>query len=602
MASGGAVLGGSAKKSKTKRAYPTGGVTVLGGNTQIRPDDFTFEAVTGMLPGVDVIAQMVITGLPEGVYTTLKLAGNGSPQWRRSRNGGSFISWVTGDSDNCINGDVIQIQNTSAAEASGVVSATLTLNGNVSATFWVTTHSDPAVNFDIESLNLPTVRGAPWFSEAGEVGITERATLTSDYPGVSVPINVGGDSTRISINGGEFGLAPGVLQVGDSFRLSNRVGKWNIGRSVYNAGGVEYVLLMLPKAAEILSTQLYDGNRLIVSADYPISRGDGGTDGFTLKSNYGPIELTFDESQSGSNYIALVPDRLVYSHEILTLDYSNPGNTGFGASIVYYFDEETYLLPLLSFESFGVQNLSHDVILSQTGGAILLGASAVYKHKHYQPKGGYSLAGKASTATQKHIFSVLRLSAGGAAFSRKNKNYTDETLALSFITLPVWLNRGSVRAMARWLNTWWQQVHQWVQSPLNQIDPETCGLAVLGLLAWQRNIDRFDNEPEKLYRARVKYAFVNAIDAGSVAGTKRIFERLGIGQIDIKERVNGKDWDVIVLTMDDSQYSENVTLLQWLVQAYGRTCRRYEFSVNSPTRAGIAVHEFGTEFNYEDAA
>lgn len=563
-------------------AIVSGGVVVQGEHVNPTPDDFSFEAITGMLPGVEVIAQMVLTGLPDGVYTTLKLTGTGSPQWRRSSNGYSFISWVTVESDNCTNGDIIQIRNTSTTEPGGVVSATLTLNGNVSATFLVTTHSDPAANFDIESLRLPMVRGAPWFSESGEFGITESAILTSDYPGVSVPINVGGGDTRISINGGEFGLAPGVLQVGDSFRLSNHVANRNIRRSIYNAGGVDYVLLMLPKSAEIVSTQLYDGNRIIISADFPISFGDGGTDGFTLKSNYGPIELTFDESQSESNFIALVTDRLVHSREILTLDYINPDNTGFGESKVYYFDEETYLLPLLSFDSLEVQNLSYEVILSQTGGAILSGASAAYK--------------------QKHILSALRLSAGGTAFSRKNKNYADETLALSFITLPVWLNRGSVRAMARWLNAWWQQVYQWVQSPLNQIDPETCGLAVLGLLAWQRNIDRFDNEPEKLYRARVKYAFVNAIDAGSVAGTKRIFERLGIGQIDIKERVDGKDWDVIVLTMDDSQYSENVTLLQWLVQAYGRTCRRYEFSVNSPTRAGIAVHEFGTEFNYEDAA
>jgi len=601
-ANGGATIGGNTPFYVFPHYAPMGGVVIQGEYQQTRPDDFAFETVTGMLPGVEVIAQMVISGLPEGINTRIKVTGDGSPEWRWSQIPPSFNSWRSTERHDARNGYVIQIRNTSATAPGGVVNTTLTLNGIVTATFSVTTHSNPAVTFDAASLALPTVRGAPWVSDDGETGKSEVATLTSAYPDVSVPIIAWGGNTRLSINGGEFGYSPGIVRVGDSIQISNSVVDGLVRHSYYNAAGVDYALIMLPRSANILYARLYDGNRLLVYGDSPRAVGAGGTSGFLLKSNYGPIELSFDESQSNKSLIALLPNRDIYADEVLTLDYVNPNNTGFGRSVTSNVNGETYLAPLLSFDGYAVDNRSYDVLRSQEGGAVLLGAGNEYKHKHHAPIGGYGLAGEATREKHKHVLSMARLGVGGAAFSRKNKNYTDETLALSFITLPVWLNRGSVRAMARWLNTWWQQVHQWVQSPLNQIDPETCGLAVLGLLAWQRNIDRFDNEPEKLYRARVKFAFVNAIDAGSVAGTKRIFERLGIGQIDIKERVNGKDWDVIVLTMDDSQYSENVTLLQWLVQAYGRTCRRYEFSVNSPTRAGIAVHEFGTEFNYEDAA
>lgn len=169
------------------------------------------------------------------------------------------------------------------------------------------------------------------------------------------------------------------------------------------------------------------------------------------------------------------------------------------------------------------------------------------------------------------------------------------------IELPVWLNRGQVKKLAALFQSWWQKVEGWLQEPLRQIDTDTCALGVLNLIAWGRNVKRFYGEPESLYRLRVKHAHANAIDAGSVAGTKRVFERLGVGYVEIFERVQGKDWDVVVLQLSDSQLSQNQTLLKLLLQKYGRTCRRYEFNLITPVGLGISAHEFNHHYFYDVA-
>jgi hypothetical protein len=134
-------------------------------------------------------------------------------------------------------------------------------------------------------------------------------------------------------------------------------------------------------------------------------------------------------------------------------------------------------------------------------------------------------------------------------------------------------------------------VTEWLRWPLQQMDAQTCHLTVLDLLAWQRDITRFKDEPESLYRLRVKFAFVNAVDAGSTAGLKRILQRLGVGHIEIDERMPDRDWDVVLLRLSDSQLSENPELLRVLVQQYGRTCRRYDFVSITPVSLRIgAVH------------
>lgn len=135
--------------------------------------------------------------------------------------------------------------------------------------------------------------------------------------------------------------------------------------------------------------------------------------------------------------------------------------------------------------------------------------------------------------------------------------------------------------LASGMMTYWQRTKGWLLYSLAQLDPMTCNERLLSLIAWDRGITRFKDEPTSLFRKRVKYAFVNAKDAGEKAGFIRIFQRLGVGIVEVDERTPGRDWDIITIRLSDSQLSENYALLEQLLQQYGRTCRRYEYQVIS---------------------
>lgn len=104
------------------------------------------------------------------------------------------------------------------------------------------------------------------------------------------------------------------------------------------------------------------------------------------------------------------------------------------------------------------------------------------------------------------------------------------------LKLPFWLDGAELAKLTAAAQSWWERVEGWLRWPLLQLDPATCHPAILDLLAWQRDITRFKGEPDSLYRLRVTHAFVNAVDAGSTAGMKRILERLGVGYVEIEER------------------------------------------------------------------
>ena len=105
----------------------------------------------------------------------------------------------------------------------------------------------------------------------------------------------------------------------------------------------------------------------------------------------------------------------------------------------------------------------------------------------------------------------------------------------------------------------------------------TAPLFIVDLLAYERNITRFIDEPESLYRKRVFYAFINANEAGTTTGLKNIFLRLGIGEVTILEQNPNYDWDVITISLLEAELAANQPLLKVLLATYGRTCRRYVF-------------------------
>ncbi|MDU7134715.1 MAG: hypothetical protein E6325_25465 [Enterobacteriaceae bacterium] len=150
---------------------------------------------------------------------------------------------------------------------------------------------------------------------------------------------------------------------------------------------------------------------------------------------------------------------------------------------------------------------------------------------------------------------------------------------LSGLSLPFWMNDGELKKLLATSRRFWAQVYGWITWPVNQFDPLTCEETLLSLIAYDRDITRFNNEPLSLFRKRVAYAFINAQDAGSVAGFIAIFERLGIGYVELLERQPGIDWDVIIVRVSDSQLAANPDLMLQIIRQYGRTCRRYQFEV-----------------------
>ncbi|WP_296592629.1 phage tail protein [Methylophaga sp.] len=169
------------------------------------------------------------------------------------------------------------------------------------------------------------------------------------------------------------------------------------------------------------------------------------------------------------------------------------------------------------------------------------------------------------------------------------------------IKLPFWLSADEFQKLITASKAWWNRAEGWMRWPLGQLDPLTCTKGILDLLAWQRDIERFPGEPMDLYRKRVKFALINAQDAGSKAGFIRIFERLGIGYLEIEERVDPVEWDVVLLNLSDSQLAENTDLLLYIVEKYGRTCRRYQLTVITPIISTISCRATGHTWWFDTA-
>ncbi|MUK41004.1 phage tail protein [Aliivibrio fischeri] len=168
----------------------------------------------------------------------------------------------------------------------------------------------------------------------------------------------------------------------------------------------------------------------------------------------------------------------------------------------------------------------------------------------------------------------------------KTTNHENDAPELPTENVPWWMDGKTIAEtlkephfLAKGVMQYWQRLKGWLLYPLAQLDPMTCNERLLSLLAWDRDITRFKDEPTSLFRKRVKYAFVNATDAGEKAGFIRIFQRLGVGVVEVDERTPERDWDIITIRLSDSQLSENYSLLEQLLQQYGRTCRRYEYQV-----------------------
>ena len=173
---------------------------------------------------------------------------------------------------------------------------------------------------------------------------------------------------------------------------------------------------------------------------------------------------------------------------------------------------------------------------------------------------------------------------------------TEFSKLLAGLKLPSWLNKGDPARLLRACVKFWSQVYGWITWPLKQFDPLVCPEPLLNLIAWERDIVRFKGEPLDIFRKRVNYAFINAQQAGEVAGFIAIFERLGIGYVELLERQDGLDWDVIVVRVTNNQIAENGDLLLEIIRKYGRTCRRYQFEVITALPLNINIGWYQGEY------
>lgn len=164
------------------------------------------------------------------------------------------------------------------------------------------------------------------------------------------------------------------------------------------------------------------------------------------------------------------------------------------------------------------------------------------------------------------------------------------------IKLPFWMNKGELSKISSLFEKWWDLVFKTIKIPLSFLDENTCPVFILNLIAYQRDIKRFKNEPLSLYRQRVKYAFINAMDAGSVQGFINIFKRLGIGYVALQERLPDIDWDIIKIYLTDDQIAGNNELLQYIIRKYGRTCRRYDYEIVTVKGVVIGCGVFGADY------
>lgn len=169
------------------------------------------------------------------------------------------------------------------------------------------------------------------------------------------------------------------------------------------------------------------------------------------------------------------------------------------------------------------------------------------------------------------------------------------------ITLPFWLEGVELSKLRDAATAYWAKIADWVRWPLTQLDALTCSEGILNLLAYQRDIQRFKDEPLDLYRKRVAFAYANAEDAGSTAGFIAIFERLGIGALAIDERIAGIDWDIVHLKIADQQLSDYGVLLDYVVSKYRRTCRRYSFVKTLGLSVSVKIQDTGCDWNLDIA-
>ena len=182
---------------------------------------------------------------------------------------------------------------------------------------------------------------------------------------------------------------------------------------------------------------------------------------------------------------------------------------------------------------------------------------------------------------------------------------SDEYEKLDLPEISFWMNGANAQALCKAAQLWFQRLGDAAIWPLRQCDAMTCSVTVLNLLAWQRGISRYPDEPDRLYRLRVAHAYANGRDAGSTAGWQGIFERLELlnpNELALEERIHGQDWDRVGIFLSDQRLAELQDILFWImIPEYGRTCRRYTLVSRSVSQTIMGVGVFDNDYSTYEA-
>lgn len=174
-------------------------------------------------------------------------------------------------------------------------------------------------------------------------------------------------------------------------------------------------------------------------------------------------------------------------------------------------------------------------------------------------------------------------------------------MQLPFADFKYWMSRGELAKLAVALHNYWLRVEKVLRMPLAKHDPLTAPIDIVRMMAWERDIDPLEREDEMIFRIRVANAYSFARHGGETAGFKNMFGKLGVDWVEIHEREDQEQWDVVTIETADSDLAQKNWLMNTMIRQYGRTCRRYQFNVTYPATLKMIAAALGHRFNLHSA-
>ena len=174
-------------------------------------------------------------------------------------------------------------------------------------------------------------------------------------------------------------------------------------------------------------------------------------------------------------------------------------------------------------------------------------------------------------------------------------------MQLPFADFKYWMSRGELAKFAVALHNYWLRVEDVLRMPLAKHDPLTAPIGIVKLMAWEKDIEPLEREDEMIFRIRVASAYSFSRHGGETAGFKDMFGKLGVSWVEIHEREDQEQWDVVTIETADGELAQKNWLMNAMIRQYGRTCRRYRFNVTYPATMKMLSAVFGNRFTLHSA-